>query len=202
MRNSVKRKLKSNEGASLMVALLFFVVCVAVGSIILTAATAASGRMTGIKKTNQDFYALKSAAKLFKKDWTYGVATLYVKDGSVMLVDPEVNMGESSAYLVGFIESRDYLAKSVYSSKDDAPYTKTYYVEAPNLSKVKAEVSMKDNYDTVMIFTIDDEADENATGGVVTLTFDGSTDEFEDEGITKTKVSWSNPQISTGGGFK
>ena len=65
MTQAIKKKLRSNEGASLMVALLFFVMCATVGSIILAAATASSGRLANLRKEDQSYYAITSAADLF-----------------------------------------------------------------------------------------------------------------------------------------
>ena len=65
MTQAIKKKLRSNEGASLMVALLFFVMCATVGSIILAAATASSGRLANLRKEDQSYYAIASAADLF-----------------------------------------------------------------------------------------------------------------------------------------
>lgn len=48
-----------------MVALLFFVMCATVGSIILAAATASSGRLANLRKEDQSYYAITSAADLF-----------------------------------------------------------------------------------------------------------------------------------------
>ena len=45
-----------------MVALLFFVMAATVGSIILAAATASSGRLANLKKSEQGYYAMSSAA--------------------------------------------------------------------------------------------------------------------------------------------
>ncbi len=44
-----------------MVALLFFVMCATVGSIILTAATASSGRLKNLKEDDQGYFAASSA---------------------------------------------------------------------------------------------------------------------------------------------
>ena len=50
-----------------MVALLFFVMCATVGSIILAAATASSGRLVNIRGDDQAYYATSSAAGLIIK---------------------------------------------------------------------------------------------------------------------------------------
>ena len=57
-------KLKSSRGASLMMALLLFLTCAVVGSAVLTAGTAASGRMSKIAESDQRYYSVNSAANL------------------------------------------------------------------------------------------------------------------------------------------
>ena len=60
------KKLKSNNGISILVALLLFLVCTVIGSIVLAAATAASGRISGLVESDRRYYAVKSAAELFR----------------------------------------------------------------------------------------------------------------------------------------
>ena len=64
MKKTVIAKLRSNSGASLMAALLFFIMTATVGSIILAAATASSGRLAGLKRNEQAHYAVNSAAEV------------------------------------------------------------------------------------------------------------------------------------------
>lgn len=64
--NRIRAKLRSQRGASIIFALFFFIVCAVIGSIVLTAATAAAGRAKDIKKRNQDYYAANSAADLLE----------------------------------------------------------------------------------------------------------------------------------------
>lgn len=60
----IQRKIKSEEGASLSVALLFFLVCAVVGSVILAAATSSVGRMKNLSSTERDKDAVYSTARL------------------------------------------------------------------------------------------------------------------------------------------
>lgn len=60
----IQRKIKSEEGASLSVALLFFLVCAVVGSVILAAATSSVGRMKNLSSTERDKEAVYSTARL------------------------------------------------------------------------------------------------------------------------------------------
>ena len=62
----LKNKLRSRRGASITFALLLFLVCAAIGSAVLVAGTAASGRMADTAKMDQRYYAVTSAAELMK----------------------------------------------------------------------------------------------------------------------------------------
>ena len=66
MKKRIRNKLRSQTGASISFALLLFLVCAVLCSVILTAATAASGRMSNLAETDQRYYAVTSAAELLK----------------------------------------------------------------------------------------------------------------------------------------
>lgn len=66
--NYIKKKLKSNRGASLSIALLLFLVCAVLGSVILKTATAAAGRLVGVAEADQRYYSVNSAADLLAKE--------------------------------------------------------------------------------------------------------------------------------------
>lgn len=64
----MKRKnhsvLRSRTGASITFALLLFLVCAVVGALVLTAGTAAAGRISNLAESDQRFYSVSSAAEL------------------------------------------------------------------------------------------------------------------------------------------
>lgn len=64
----VQRKLQDRSGATLTVALLFFIMCAAAGSVILAAATTSTGRLAELKASDQNYYAVVSAAKLIRDE--------------------------------------------------------------------------------------------------------------------------------------
>ncbi len=66
MKNKILKKLRSQTGASITFALLLFLVCAVLCSVIITAATASSGRMSQIAETDQRYYAVSSAAELLQ----------------------------------------------------------------------------------------------------------------------------------------
>ena len=61
-------KLNSDRGASLMLALLAFLICAVLGSVVLTAGTASSGRFAELGNMEQRYYAVTSAAELLRRD--------------------------------------------------------------------------------------------------------------------------------------
>ncbi len=61
-------KLRSNRGASLLVALLLFMVCSVVGIVVLTAASAAAGRASKLAENDQRYYSVASAAELLAQE--------------------------------------------------------------------------------------------------------------------------------------
>ena len=65
--NRVQKKIGSESGASITFALLLFLVCAALSAIVLVAATAAAGRMSGLAENEQDYYAVTSAAGLINQ---------------------------------------------------------------------------------------------------------------------------------------
>lgn len=59
----VKMKLRSSRGASITYALLIFLVCAVVSSIVIVSASTAGGRMSGLKETDQRSIAATTAAR-------------------------------------------------------------------------------------------------------------------------------------------
>ncbi len=66
--NAVRRKLHDRSGATLTVAFLFFIMCAAAGSVILAAATTSTGRLSQLQASDQNYYAVVSAAKLIRDE--------------------------------------------------------------------------------------------------------------------------------------
>ena len=61
---AIRNKIRSRRGASLTFALLLFLVCAVVGSLVLAAGFAAGGRLAGLAESEQRYYAVNSAAEL------------------------------------------------------------------------------------------------------------------------------------------
>lgn len=64
--NRIRKKLASERGASITFALLLFLVCAVLSSVIIVAATAASGRLSRLADMDRRYYNVTSAAGLLK----------------------------------------------------------------------------------------------------------------------------------------
>jgi len=108
----VRKKLKSNSGMSLLMALLLFLVCAVVGAVVLTAATAAAGRAGELAEMDRRYYSVSSAAELLARELsgksvevertktdTVTETTISTLDSSGNLTDsPTVNTESTTGY--------------------------------------------------------------------------------------------------------
>lgn len=62
--NRLRSKLRSKRGASITFALLIFLVCAMVSSVVIVAATTAGGRLSELRQSDQRYYTVTSAAEL------------------------------------------------------------------------------------------------------------------------------------------
>ena len=89
---TLRRKLHSKTGSSLIMTMVYFLFCIFVGGSVLAAATANGGRLLSQKASRQDYYTQRSAALLLKEQMQNnpGVqATLEEKTTSKL----EMNLG-------------------------------------------------------------------------------------------------------------
>ena len=70
MAMKIKSKLKSKKGVSILLALLTVLVCTTMAAIIITAATASSGRLVDQAQYDKRYFAIKSAADLLEQEIT------------------------------------------------------------------------------------------------------------------------------------
>lgn len=77
----LRNRIRSNSGATILLALLFFLLCALAGSIILSAGSAAAGRISGLKETEQSFYSVTSAAQIMREEIEGQEFQAYTEDG-------------------------------------------------------------------------------------------------------------------------
>ena len=63
-----KKKLKSENGASILFALLLFLLCIVVSTIVITAASTSAGRLADLAKMDQKYYLVNSVSDLIRND--------------------------------------------------------------------------------------------------------------------------------------
>lgn len=91
--NSIRRKLRSQKGASITFALLLFLVCAVLSGVIIVAASTASGRMDQIAESDQRYYAVTSAAELLKDVLDGKTVTVKTVETSTEIVPHNYTLG-------------------------------------------------------------------------------------------------------------
>ena len=92
---TIKAKLRSRRGASITFALLLFLVCAIISSVVVVAASTVGGRMSGMRETDQRYYGATAAARKLQEifestqstDKGPVVVTYSKNDGSYVLED-------------------------------------------------------------------------------------------------------------------
>ena len=110
------KKLKSESGASISFGLLIFLICAVVCSIVLTAATAAAGRMSKVAQYDQQYYSLVSAAELFKEQLNGKTVTI-VSVKSESSVVTYTNETPAEPVPVGEAETKVYLLEDLSAAE-------------------------------------------------------------------------------------
>lgn len=126
MKNRIKDKLRSQMGASITFALLLFLVCAVLSSVIIVAATTVSGRMAGIAEMDQRYYSVTSASQLMKavlvekpfivKITTSSSDTVYTDSGSSTIDNDDETF---ITYLIPNVDSSIELAELENMTAED-----------------------------------------------------------------------------------
>ncbi len=111
----VTEKLKSRAGASLLFAILVFLLCVLAGTAALTAAAANSGRYTHLEAEQQAYLAVSSAAKLFRDEFVNSKYTATAETVKENILSTGAEISTKNEVKNGAIEQADS-AKSVDST--------------------------------------------------------------------------------------
>ena len=117
--NRLRQKLTSQSGASITYALLLFLVCAVVSSVVLAAGTAASGRMSQSVSNDQRYYSVTSAAEFLKKEI----------DGKSVVLKKAATDGDDAYAVSGSVEKlfSDISKSAILIGKGSSgPYKKDY----------------------------------------------------------------------------
>ncbi len=130
-----------------MGALLLFLVCAAVASVVLASATAAAGRVSGLAKSDQRYYSVASAAQLFRDELFGGNSEVEVtvertkttdSSGSATYSNKTTSTAESDSFGELFTEfAKQYVFGD--ASVADGTGTQAQYDRAPLEQHAAAE---------------------------------------------------------------
>ena len=167
------QKLNSRRGASILFAILIFMMCILAGTAALTAASANSGRYAHMKADQQRYLSVASAAQLLTEEFTQNrfTANLKVKEtrDKQMVTSREVEKGgtatdygiEFEGELAGLL--KEYFSKlcwadagvkdpvtNVVIDRPDTPFTKTLTLKADGMDDVTAVLEVN-GYDVTIV---------------------------------------------------
>lgn len=211
MRDKVKRKLSSQRGASLLMALLYFLVAAMVGAVVLTAAVTNAGRVTRNKADQQTYLAVSSAVLLAQEDLKN--ATFTAVKTETTKVD-EYGVGESTSettiVLTGTkICTKDFVA-NVYNNDQLEPESLEFNSNG-RLPTAEGSMSIDNKYNITIELHV--KTDANSMAYSTTVTFPASvntqvtTSSENGENGTKittttttTTVTWGTSTAAKGAG--
>ena len=88
---ALRQKAGSQRGASITFALLLFLVCAVISSVVIVAATAVGGRASKMAEMDQRYYAVNSAAELVRDVLEHQTVVITVGSKTVSIVDQDEN---------------------------------------------------------------------------------------------------------------
>ena len=210
-------RIRSERGASLSLAILLMLVCVAVSGVVLSASTAFNGQLYSQGKMDARYYSVKSAAELFQSVVTNDKVTIESKsDGSIENAGHEhaSGMGESFQNTVLYgITSTLYEDGGPLSMSPNTGWTKTIrYDITPSDFGTSASPSLKvkaacvyNSYGGITAVFSNDTSDGSGTKEsekikvVVMLEPDIQQYTRDDSsGILVTEITWSVLQVDMG----
>jgi len=198
---TVFKKLHNERGTSLLIALLFFAICLTIGSLILTAATASAAKTKDRYEDQQNYLAVASAARLLKDElggYTYTTGQTW-ETWDTGETDPETGEAVTASawkaitpYISPYdTQNGDLLTDTYTVSQGAAASTETFSVSADeDLPDVSVKFEMKVGGDAVFTLTGGDYSAVvtfHARTARVTdwATYDYLTTSWDTGGITK-----------------
>lgn len=190
------KKIQDDNGATLFIALLFFIICATCGAVLLVAGTQAAGRIAGLTKNEQNLYAATSAAKMLKDEI----------DGRTVTVDKDKNYivtPKPSQLLTGNSGLLKNLTDYCLARQNSGPYDYDMTVSGYNGLRANIKITVHyanqndtagENYVTMICSSgeenkQDKENDDNQVTSYVKLPFAVSDD--------GTQVTWSGGLVSS-----
>ncbi len=189
-----------DRGASILIALFYFLVCALVGGVVLTAATVTSGQLVALEKSQQAYYSVASAAELLRDSIQGGTCLPASEDVWVASLpvhtdnqEAATSMGVWLSALVNQVSAeKGETATAVDSLVVTVPATGTSPV-ANNLMDVTAQVTVRKDYSIRMVLR-PTQYDEGVGAYRVILDIPAALLHGEDEGSIE-RITWERAVI-------
>lgn len=174
-------KLKSTSGASILLAILLLLLCSVGGSIVLTSATASSGRLVDLRSREKDYYSVTSSARVIKdelKDESYkryrdvlevepvGLMKEFLKKASDYVYDYNISRGDT-----GFEDRPVYTNEWEIKSSDSA------------VNDVKAKFYMYNDYSIEILLSSGSYSCKLEVPAVITTYSESTVEVIWSEGV-------------------
>ncbi len=220
--NRIADKLRSRNGASITFALLLFLVCAVLCSVIITTASAAAGRMASMAESDQRYYSVTSACEVLKElidgktvsvvtvsggsnAGTYIVPDMTGEQASIRYTDSTAYNVDNNAAKLSIVNEAAYnYGKTSFTDRDVAV---TGLPESDDSTPVIKETTNKDSGD--IKFTVAKVSGSNTNPYAVEISFTadvktGSISKTTGTGssatavtIDTTTITWSLKDIRT-----
>lgn len=160
MKRKPNNVLRSRTGASITFALLLFLVCAVVGALVLTAGSAAAGRVSNLAKSDQRYYSVSSAAGLLAQELS-GKTVKIVQERAVttdVTTSYKVDLGSTGSVVTPVGESTTTREASYKTKVNDflitndlSSYDPNHDVEGKALS-AEAQASFLNARTAILLF--------------------------------------------------
>ncbi len=205
---ALRQKLNSQRGASILIAMVFFLLCLTVGAVVLTAATANAGRLASRRQEEQNYLTVSSAARLLRD----GLEGAKFEVVTTTVSSPEG--GETTTGPVftapGLLDIFKAQAKEVFGSKTSA--TREFQIVASGsgttFETVSASAVMDTDYHLVISVWLGTEEDKGNPMQIEVRadmdTIGSMEDSTNDAGdvisttTTATTITWQSGEITKG----
>ena len=211
MKRLILKKLRSNEGASLTYAILLFLVCAVIGTIVLTAGTIASGRLAEKAEMDQRYYHVVSTAEFLKDTLdNQKVVIKREKKGSDFVIkvegyeEPLTSESEGIADNDSSFHTFDFLTLRTIELLSEYSWDADFYNTTEKTTKLEFQISGQSHIVDVkttmkngmMVMEIYDYTDKNKPDDnyMVRLTFAPQisevVDKVDDVDVKTATVTW------------
>ena len=152
----LQAKLKSKQGASIVMAMMFFLLCIMVCSVVITAATGNAGRFHGMRTESQHYYTGSSAARLLRdsfENYTYIIVKTTVTETGSPTSVTERYFPEESDMTGKLTDILAKAAKEIYEN-GSGNWEEEISVQASALPRAAGRMAMDSDYNVEVLLTV------------------------------------------------